>query len=852
MPLGIGTRLGAYDVVSLLGAGGMGEVYRATDTVLKRQVALKVLPPEVANDQERIARFQREAEVLASLNHPNIAHLYGVEKSHGTFALVMELVEGETLADRLTRGPVPVDEALPIAKQIAEALHAAHEHGIIHRDLKPANVKVNPDGAVKILDFGLAKAMEPVTSRGGSAEVLANSPTITSPALMTGVGVLLGTAAYMAPEQAKGRAADKRSDVWAFGCVVYEMLTGTRAFAGEDVSDTLAAVLRATPDWSALPTQTPAAIRTLLRRCLEKDRRRRLADVADAQLDIEDSIAAPDASVAAVAAPLSQHTLSLHWVVAAVLAALLVGGAVVRLVSRPAIDSRPEMRVLLDVQPAESVARSARVRDAPAGGSTTRPTRTAMVLTPDGRAVIFAGVKADVVQLFLRRFDQPFATPIAGTEGAVGPFLSPKGDWVGFWADDKLKKVPVAGGPAVTICDARSFPGLFGATWGDHDTIVFSTAPGPDQPRDVGLMKVSAEGGTAQPLTTPDPRNKELRHLLPAWLPDERALLYTVATTDDFSRGTRIVVQTMTSGEHHVVLDEGTDPRYLSTGHLLYMKGGVLMAAPFDAATLRVTGPAVAMLDGVMHALNAPNSNSETAAGQFAVSASGLLAYIHGGIIPDWKDQGMWVDRRGTEVPVSEPPASFASAFNSPRISPDNQRVVLGRSRTGSRAREPWIYDVRRGGSARLSTTDSNAFVWAPDSQRLLGRRLTGGLVVLSLDGSRREEIDASPNFFPSSWSSAGNLVMFASTDGKAWVMPMDGRRQPHIALEAATPILSPVLSDDGRLIAYASNESGQSEIYVQSPGRAGEWPSRLAGALTRCGRTTARNSFISAAREGW
>jgi serine/threonine-protein kinase len=729
----------------------------------------------------------------------------------------MEFVDGPTLADRIARGPIPLDEVLPIARQIAEALEAAHEHGIIHRDLKPANIKVREDGMVKVLDFGLAKAME-VGASGVSSAALANSPTVTSPALMTGVGTLLGTAAYMSPEQAKGRAADERSDLWAFGCVLYEMLTGTRAFAGEDVSDTLAAVLRATPNWSALPTETPASIRTVLRRCLEKDRRKRLADIADALLDIEDAIAAPAPSVAVVSAPLSQRTFSWRWVVAAALASLLAGGAAGRMVSRPAIERRPVMGLLLDVQPAESVARN--------GGSTTRPTRTAMVLTPDGRAVIFAGVKGNVVQLFLRRFDQPLATPIAGTEGAVGPFLSPKGDWIGFWADDKLKKVPVAGGPAATICNARSVPGLFGATWGDHDTIVFSTAPGPDQQRDVGLMRVSAEGGTAQPLTTPDPRNKELRHLLPAWLPDERALLYTVATTDDFSRGTRIVVQAMTSGEHHVVLDEGTDPRYLSTGHLLYMKSGVLMAAPFDAATLRVTGPAVAMLDGVMHALNAPNSNSETGAGQFAVSASGLLAYIRGGIIPDWKDQGMWVDSRGTEVPLSEPSASSASSFNLPRISPDNQWVVLGRSRTGSRAREPWIYDVGRGGSARLSTTESNAFVWAPDGQRLLGRRLTGGLVLLSLDGRPGEEINTSPNFFPSSWSSAGNLVMFASTDGKAWVMPMDGQRQPRIALEAATPILSPVLSDDSHLIAYASNESGLSEIYVQSyPGPSQRMP---------------------------
>jgi serine/threonine-protein kinase len=493
---------------------------------------------------------------------------------------------------------------------------------------------------------------------------------------------------------------------------------------------------------------------------------------------------------------------SWRWVVAAVLASLLVGGAAVRLVSRPTIDSRPVMRLSLDVQPAESV------------GSLdvlARSSRTAMLLTPDGRAVIFAGVKGEVMQLFLRRLDQSLATPIAGTEGAVGPFLSPHGDWIGFWADNKVKKVPLAGGPAVTICDAPSQAGLFGATWGDHDTIVFSTRFGPNSASG-GLMKVSAAGGAPQPLTTPDRDNQERQHLLPAWLPDERALLYTVATRADLSSGTRIVAQTMMSGERHLVVEEGTDPRYLPTGHVLYMKSGVLMAAPFDAATRQVTGPAVALLDGVMHALNAANGNSETGAGQVAVSASGLLAYVRGGIYPDVKAQMIWVDRRGTEAPLNEAPGPVLL----PRISPDNQRVVFARGRTASRVREPWIYDVRRDASVRLGTAEFGAAVWAPDGQRLLASSPNAGQVVLSLDGRIFEQIDTPPNLLPSSWSSAGNLVMFGSIDGKAWVMSMEGPRQVRVAVEGAAPIVTPVLSDDGRLIAYGSNESGRPEIYVQ------------------------------------
>ncbi len=805
MPLTVGSRIGQYDVVALLGAGGMGEVYRAKDTKLGRDVALKILPASFANDPERVARFRREAQALASLNHPHIAQIYGLEESDGTQFLVLELVDGESLDKRIARGPIPVDEALAIAKQLAEALEAAHEKGIIHRDLKPANIALTNDSQVKVLDFGLAKAVE---STSGSVDAM-NSPTITSPAMMTGIGVILGTAAYMSPEQAKGRAADKRSDIWAFGCVLYEMLAGKRPFDGEDVSDTLAAVLRSEPDWSVLPPTTPRSIRTLLRRCLGKVRRNRLADAADARLEIEDVMASPELTLGGTPAAVARGTPPWHWAVPTVLASLLVGGGAMRLVSRTATENRPVMHVSLELQPAE------RVADMMPSSVSPRPelSRTAMALTPDGRGVIFAGAKGSLTQLFVRRLDQPLATPIVGTEGAVGPFLSPDGQWIGFWADGKVKKVPLAGGPPISICDALSAVGLFGATWGSHDTIVFSVTFGRNMTSGVGLMKVPAAGGTPQPLTTPDAGNKELRHLLPAWLPDERAILYTVATTADLSSGARIVAQTIASGERHVVVEDATDPRYLPSGHLLYMKLGVLMAAPFDATKLQVTGPAVAVLDGVMQALNAPNEATETGAGQFAVSTSGTLVYIGGGIFRDLNRQLVLVDRHGTEAPLKEPPASVLA----PRISPDGQRVLYARRRAASRVMDTRIYDLRRDTSVRLGQDERGQAVWSPDGQRVFATRRSDaatGQVVLSVDGRTLEEINTPPSLFPSSWSSGGNLVILGSTSG-AWVVPMDGVRQAHIAVEERTARW-PVLSDDGRWIAYGSNESGRSEIYVQ------------------------------------
>jgi eukaryotic-like serine/threonine-protein kinase len=469
MTLSAGTQLGHYRIDALLGAGGMGEVYRATDNNLGRQVAIKVLPEAFALDAERLARFEREAKTLASLNHPNIAQIYGLEKSSGVQALVMELVEGEDLSERIARGSIPLDEALPIARQIAEALEAAHEQGIIHRDLKPANVKVRPDGTVKVLDFGLAKFNEPGSEIGdrGFQGAPSMSPTITSPAMMTGIGVLLGTAAYMAPEQAKGKPADRRSDIWAFGCVVYEMLAGQRAFAGDDVAETLATVIKGEPDWHRLPRKTPPAIRRLLRRCLAKDRKARIADAGVARLEIDDALTSVSESGTRVTAG---SVARRRWpqLAGAFLVGSVLTGIVVWIVGRaadPIVAAPGVTRTSLDVAPTDQLALSP---------SVPLSTRTAMAISPDGQHLVFSATRSGKQQLYLRTLDRLEATPIAGTEESNSPFFSPDGQWVGFWKGTvgvstigEIKKVPLNGGPAVTLCKT---PLLFGASWGSNNT----------------------------------------------------------------------------------------------------------------------------------------------------------------------------------------------------------------------------------------------------------------------------------------------------------------------------------------------------------------------------------------------
>jgi Protein kinase domain len=554
-----GTRLGPYEIGAQIGVGGMGEVYRATDTNLKRTVAIKVLPDAFAFDSERLARFQREAEVLASLNHPNIAQVYGLENVDGGKALVMELVEGPTLADRIAQGPNPLDEALPIARQVAEALEAAHEHGIIHRDLKPANIKVRPDGTVKVLDFGLAKAMEPV---GLVSSTLSQSPTITTPA-MTQAGVILGTAAYMSPEQARGKAVNKRADIWAFGCILFEMLTGIRAFDAEDISLTLSMVLQREPDFAALPSTVPPHVGQTVRVCLRKNPWQRPADMHDVWLAMDGAFHTDTTAVSSSIAPVAHQRLP--WTAAGV--ALLLAAVSTYgwwRATRPV--ERPLTRFSVDLGP-EAV----------------RAPRDTISLSPDGMRIVFVGrgIESGTRQLFTRRLDEPVATPIPGAVFGLSlsmPFFSPAGDWIAFFAGNTIKKVSIQGGSTLEV--AQIPPTVLGASWGDDGYIVAASS----QQR--GLLRVPSSGGTVEMM-----KMVEGAKLFPHVLPGSRAVLYNfatlnlLATLDDL----RIDVFVAETGETKTLVNGGYAPRYLptsaSTGHLVFIRQGTLFGVPMDRAS---------------------------------------------------------------------------------------------------------------------------------------------------------------------------------------------------------------------------------------------------------------------------
>jgi serine/threonine protein kinase/Tol biopolymer transport system component len=821
MPLSDGTRLGPYDILAPLGAGGMGEVYRATDTRLKRQVALKILPAALAADPDRLARFQREAEVLASLNHPHIAAIYGLEDAPSTGsgearvkALVMELVEGPTLAERIAQGPVPIDEALTIGRQIAEALEAAHEQGIIHRDLKPANIKVREDGTVKVLDFGLAKLTEAGAGRNGRDDP-SQSPTLTSPAAMTGMGVILGTATYMSPEQARGRAVDKRTDVWAFGAVLYEMLTGVRAFEpstssgsprassrddGATVSDVIAAVLTSTPKWTALPADVPPHVVTLIQRCLEKDRKARIGDIAVARFLLADdgAIASPTATthVASAASPRWRQTMA--WVLGALLVGTLMGWLLTR---RPA-GAPPVTRLQMSLLPADQLASS---------NVSGRPSRTSMALSPDGRLVVFCGTQGNVTQLYVRGLDRAEATPLQGTEGGIGPFFSPDSAWIGFWAGNAIKKVPVAGGPSATISSVPE-GGSWGASWGEDGTIFFAGQ--------AGIFKVSSAGGTAAAVTTPDAATRE-RHLLPYTLPGGRELLFTTVVSRDWDTA-NVVLLSLDSGERRVLIPGGADARYVNTGHIVFMKTGTLMAVPFDVRSRQVTGTPVTLVESVMQGVNAPNTLFETGAGQFAV-ASGSLIYALGGISPNLESSWVWLDRRGATTAIE---AVSAGPYLFSRLSPDGERVAVNVRRAASRTADIWVYDVLRGVPTRLTFEGSNSWpVWSPDGKRLVYGSSTSGLPnlhMINADGSGKPERLSTSDYeqIPSSWAPATNMIAFLQRPQIGsygiWVLPMEGERKPRLFLESRFTLTHPEFSPDGRWIAYVSNESGSREVYVQ------------------------------------
>jgi eukaryotic-like serine/threonine-protein kinase len=803
-----GTHIGSFEILSRLGAGGMGEVYRARDTKLGRDVALKALPDLFATDAERLGRFQREAQVLASLNHPHIAAIYGVEQSGGSQFLILELVEGETLADRLTRtlpssrrsgadgSGLPLAEALSIARQIADALQAAHEKGIVHRDLKPANIALTHDGQVKVLDFGLAKleANGPdVAGPAGSAPDaatmsplagLSQSPTMVTPA-MTAAGMVLGTAPYMSPEQAKGRAADKRSDVWAFGCLLYEMLAGKPAFGGEDVSDTLANVLKRDPDWSALPPGLAPPLRALVQRCLDKDRRKRTADISVAAFILDD----PEVGAARVSAAAAPGGRPRWWSLAATGAAALVAGAALTTavgwyVARPG----PSL-----------VSRFTITSSGPAAFVSAANDRE-LAMSPDGRRVAYVGANGTI---FVRAFDRLDATPILGLGLPRGLFFSPDGQWIGFFdAATSLKKVAVAGGAAITLCRVNGPPR--GATWGRDDTIVFAT----NDPAS-GLLRVPAGGGDPTVLTTPNHQNGEVDHWWPEFLPDANAVLFTIVPSASSIENARIAVLDLKNGKQTILVEHGSDARYVASGHLVYVQAGTARAVAFDRRRLTLTGTPSVVLPQVV--------TTRFGAGELDVANDGTLVYLPRGAPPPGRTL-VWVDRQGHEEATAIPARPYQSA----RFSPDGKRIALEADG------DIWIWDVAREALTRLTFDPAlDQFpVWTADGLRILfgSDRTSNGqanLFAQAADGSgSATRLTESPNQqFPMSVTPDGTELVFRESAPSLDLMVLS---LAHPAQSAKPLLHSPAaelngeVSPDGRWLAYQSNESGRFEISVR------------------------------------
>jgi serine/threonine-protein kinase len=801
-----GTKVGPYEILSALGAGGMGEVYRARDTKLGRDVALKSLPQAFTNDPERMARFSREAQVLASLNNPNIAAIYGLEESAGTRALVMELVEGPTLAERIAKGPIPLEEALPIAKQIAEALEYAHERGIIHRDLKPANIKVTADGTVKVLDFGLAKAL----AEDSVSPDISNSPTISVAA--TKAGYILGTAAYMSPEQARGKAADRRADIWASGCVLYEMLAGKKAFAGETISDILAAVIRGEPDWSLLPAATPQGIRTVLRRSLEKDPRRRLQAIGEARFAVEEQIsgaaAASESSVIGTReAPASAGLRVLPWALAGVLAAIAAGSVWgLWRAPRPASKAVTQFSVQL-----------------PSTQALKLDNEPALALSVDGSRLVYVATVDGQPQLMLRSLNHLDAVPIPGTTDGEGAFISPDGNWVGFFAEGKLKKASLNGGPVTNLADIAIGRG---GTWGPDDTIVYS----PDAA--AGLIRIPATGGTPQPVSTLDPAKKERTHRWPQFLPGGKAVLFTVGTLDspDYYDDGRIDAVVLATGERRTLLEGSSMGRYVPSGHLLFARGGVLFAVAFDADRLKVTGTPLPVLEGISGELT-------TGAAHFAAADNGTLAYVPGQVRGALAVLA-WGDRNGTFEPLPLPPHSYLD----PSLSADGNHLAV--VIPAGKDEDIWIYDFARGTLSRLTFGGTNRGPrWSPDGKKIAYTVFAPDgkcdIYSKSADGSGAAEhiLRSDTVHYVDSWSPDGKALVFTKTNARAigeiWVLPLEGDRKARKITQSEFGEGNASISPDGHWLAYVSVESGRPQVFVRPfDGSAGKWQVSTEGAL--------------------
>ena len=791
MALAPGTRIRTYEIVSAIGAGGMGEVYRARDVKLNRDVAIKVLPPSFAGDAERLARFSREAQVLASLNHPNIAHIHGFEDHVGdgtNGALIMELVDGPTLADRLDAGTLPLDETLSIARQIVAALDAAHSQGIVHRDLKPANIKVRDDGTVKVLDFGLAKLASADLS--GSGPALANSPTLT--AQSTQFGTIVGTAAYMSPEQAKGKPVDKRADIWAFGAVLFEMLAGRPLFEGDTISELLASVLRDDPKWDALPANTPAALRRVLARCLERDPKRRLHDIADVLPDLEES------EHRGSAAALVTHDRPARplWFAGAglVIGAALASGLLLLLQS-----GRQPQRELLHL----SVL-------APAGKTIVSESADGAI-SPDGRSIAFAAGDSTSSGLWVRRLDNATARELPGTKGAIQPFWSADSARIGFFAEGKLKTVRLDGDTITTICDA---PDPRGGTWSSSGEIVFA-------PSNAGpLMKVSGEGGDPRPVTTPDSTRGETAHRFPYFLPDGEHFVFIALPGHE---GHLDVIAGATSGkERKVVASADSGVVYASPGYLIYMRQNGIAAQAFDARRLAVSGDPL-----TLSSLPVAPPTQWSGAAPVSASADGTLVYYDEGTR---NTRFVWFETAtGKQIGTVDAPEG---AYNQLAIAPNGRYAATTRLQPRS---DIWLLDLERGGLTRFTDLPGQNTVpsWSPDSTQIAFTNDSRGgmpqIFVKALDGGSERQLSTDALGFKSTgpWTKDGSAILFTALDPKTaqdiWILPVQGDHTPKPYLRGPANETTPTISADGHYVGYMSDETGEQELYVQSFPNPGE-----------------------------
>jgi Tol biopolymer transport system component len=776
--------LGGYEVIAPVGKGGMGEVYRARDLTLERDVAIKVLPPLFATDAERLARFAREARLLAALNHPHIAAIHGVAETPDYRALVLEFVEGQTLAERLRRGPIEPGEAVLIARQISEALEAAHEKGIVHRDLKPANVKLTTDGRVKVLDFGLAKALDMQSHDDRPGE------THTIPETGTRSGVVLGTFAYMSPEQARGEPVDKRADIWAFGCVLYELLTGRAPFAAPTPAETMSAILGREPDWNALPAGTPASVHRILRRSLDRDPKRRLRDIGDARLDLESPL--PDATTEPVAAA---HTTARTRARAAVTAGVVLAGVALAawgwLRPREALVTAP-VRVSVRLAPGTTVSRGPQFA-------------SSVALSPDGRQLVIAGRDATGLRLYRRPLDQLEPTPLAGTEGGSSPFFSPDGAWVGFFAAERLRRIPAAGGAVVDITAGAGPQIPRGATWLPDDRIVFASGAF------TALQIVPASGGTPQPLTRLDDGAGESGHSDPHGLPDGRTLLFTVAVPG----GSWIESLDLPSGRRGRVTP-GFAPRLAASGHMLLSRGANLLGAVFDPARMTLAGPAVPLVEGIARGAGPRH---------YAVAGDGTLAYV-----PDARSHALVLrGADGTDRTVHE-----ARLFENPRFAPNGRHVVVAATRRSGDPLDLWVHDLEAGTASRLTFDGGRAPVWTPDGTAVTYSHLgqEQGIYTRPFDGSGAATRLASIDAFHwlVGWTPDARTLVYGVMD-----TPTPDGRSPSsiIALTngQSRQVVGPGsvfggrLSPDGRWLTYYILEPSGFEIYVTTfPDAGSRW----------------------------